>query len=172
MMMEYQRCFPHVEEGVWIAEDADVIGAVSIGKESSIFFHSVIRADSEAIIIGAQTNIQDGCILHTDPSHPLMIEDGVSVGHGAILHGCHIQSHCLIGMGAVVLNGAQIEPYCIIGAGAVVTEGMHIPAGSLVVGCPARIIRTISEEQKASITHNALHYVALAKNYAGGKKHG
>lgn len=172
MIREYKGLLPHAEDGVWIAEDADVIGQVSIGRESSVFFHSVIRADSDAIIIGKQTNIQDGCILHTDPAHQLIIEDGVSVGHGAILHGCHIQSHCLIGMGAVILNGAQIEPYCIIGAGAVVKEGMHIPSGSLAFGCPARIVRAISEEQKADIEHNALHYVALAKEYAGGKENG
>ncbi len=168
MRYAFQGHHPQIDEQAWIADDADVIGQVRIGKDSSVFFHSVIRGDSDAIVIGEQTNIQDGCILHTDPEHQLILEDYISVGHGAILHGCHIQSHCLIGMGAVILNGAVIEPYCIIAAGAVITEGMHIPSGSLVVGCPGRIIKTISDEQKASIDENALHYRNLSKIYQEG----
>jgi len=168
MITEYNGIKPRIAEDAWIAEDADVIGNVTIMNGSSIFFHSVVRGDSDHIVIGAKSNIQDGCILHTDPHHVLRIGDNVSVGHGAILHGCEIHDRCLIGMGAIVLNGAVIESDCIIGAGAVVTENMHIPQGSLVVGCPAKIIKKVSESQKADIVQNALHYVQMAQTYRKG----
>ena len=165
MIHAFQGNLPHVAMDAWVAQSSDVIGRVEIGSLSSVFFHSVLRGDQELISIGSGSNIQDGCILHTDPGHRLRIGKGVSVGHGAILHGCHIHDNCLIGMGAIILNGAEIEPYCIIGAGALIKENMHIPSGSLVVGTPGRILRSISEEQRLGIVENANHYVELAKAY-------
>ena len=126
LIKKVNRKKPIIDEGAWIAADADVIGEAHIAKGVSVWFHAVIRADQNAVLIGENTNIQDGCILHTDPDDPLIIGKDVSVGHGAILHGCTIEDHCLIGMGSIIMNRAIVHPYCIIGAGALVKEGMEI----------------------------------------------
>lgn len=165
MIKTYQGITPQIENGVWIAENATVIGSVILAQDVSIWFQAVLRGDSDDIWIGAGSNIQDGCILHTDPKHQLIVEERVSVGHGCILHGCHIESECLIGMGAVILNGARIGKHSIVGAGAVVKENTVVPEGSLVVGCPAKIIKKTSAQQIQDIIHNANHYIELAKAY-------
>ncbi len=158
LIKKVDRKKPIIDEGAWIAADADVIGEAHIAKGVSVWFHAVIRADQNAVLIGENTNIQDGCILHTDPDDPLIIGKDVSVGHGAILHGCTIEDHCLIGMGSIIMNRAIVHPYCIIGAGALVKEGMEIPSGSVVVGCPAKIIAKITDEQRKQLEANAQHY--------------
>lgn len=158
MIKDIENRKPEIDETAWIASDADVMGAAHIAKGVSVWFHAVIRADQNVISINENSNIQDGCILHTDPEDPLVIGKAVSVGHGAILHGCTIEDHCLIGMGSIIMNRARIGAHCIIGAGALVTEGMVIPSGSVAVGCPARIIGKVSDEQRRQIEANAKHY--------------
>lgn len=172
MIRSYQGYQPQTASNAWIADSADVIGKVIIDDEASIWFQSVIRGDGGMIHIGKQSNIQDRCVLHCDPENELLIGEGVSVGHGAILHGCEIHDHCLIGMGALIMNGAVIESDTIIAAGAVVLEHTRIPSGSLVVGCPGKIIKTISEVQKEQIRQNALHYVVLKQEYSEEEANG
>jgi len=150
---------------VFVAPDADVIGRVRIGRDCSVWFHAVIRAEAADITIGSRTNIQDGCILHTDENFPMCIGEDVTVGHGAILHGCTIGDNTLIGMGAIVLNGAKIGNNCIIGAGALVTQNTIIPDNTLMLGSPAKPIRTVSGEQAAQNRENAAHYVKEGQHY-------
>ncbi|MBL4854036.1 MAG: gamma carbonic anhydrase family protein [Robiginitomaculum sp.] len=154
---------PTCADGVWIAPNASVIGDVHLGANTSIWFGAVIRCDNEPIGIGANTNIQDNSVLHSDSGMPLTIGAGVTVGHKAMLHGCTIGDNSLIGIGATVLNGATIGKNCIIGAHALVTEGKTIPDNSLVVGAPARVIKTLGEPQIQMLKASALHYVENAK---------
>ena len=130
---------PMLEARAWVAPSADLIGDVRLGRGASVWFGAVIRADNTPIIIGEESNFQDGAIGHSDPGVPLMIGARVTVGHQAILHGCTIADDCLIGMGARLLNHVVIEPECLVGAGALITEGKTFPAGSLIVGSPARV---------------------------------
>jgi carbonic anhydrase/acetyltransferase-like protein (isoleucine patch superfamily) len=148
------------------ADNATVIGNVTIGNWVGIWFGAVIRADKDRIVIGDRSNIQDNCVVHTTTGHPALIGNDVSVGHGAILHGCTIKDQVLVGMGAIVLNGAVVGEGSVIGAGAVVTEGMNVPPGSVVVGIPGKIIKQASEEQQKHILANASSYVELAGEYA------
>ncbi len=148
---------------VWAAHDADIIGNVTIGDESSVWYHAVIRGDMAPIVIGSGTNIQDGVVVHTDKDFPVHVGNSVSVGHNAVLHGCTIGHNTVIGMGAVVLNGAKIGEDCIVGAGSVVTQGKEIPDGMLVMGTPARVIRPLTEEEKKQNQTNAISYM-LMKN--------
>lgn len=148
------------------AENATVIGNVTIGERVGIWFGAVVRADRDRIRIGNRTNIQDNCVVHTTVGHPVIVGDDVSVGHGAILHGCTIGNQVLVGMGAIVLNGAVVGNGSVIGAGAVVTEGMQVPAGSVVVGIPGKVIKPATEDQKKHILANAATYVELAGEYA------
>lgn len=148
------------------ADNATVIGNVTIGKRVGIWFGAVIRADKDRIVIGDRSNIQDNCVVHTTTGHPALIGNDVSVGHGAILHGCTIKDQVLVGMGAIVLNGAVVGERSVIGAGAVVTEGMNVPPGSVVVGIPGKIIKQATEEQQKHILTNATSYVELAGEYA------
>jgi carbonic anhydrase/acetyltransferase-like protein (isoleucine patch superfamily) len=151
---------------LWKAENATVIGNVTLGNEVGIWFGAVIRADKDRIVLGDRSNIQDNCVVHTTTGHPVIVGNDVSVGHGAILHGCTIGNRVLVGMGAIVLNGAVIGDGSVIGAGAVVTEGMHVPPGSVIVGIPAKIIKPATEEQQKHILANAATYVELAREYA------
>lgn len=151
----------------FIAPSADLIGDIQIGHQASVWFNVTIRADNDRIILGDQSNVQDGSVLHVDDNMPLILGKGVTVGHKVILHSCQIGDYSLIGMGAVVLNGAKIGKYCIIGAGALVKEGMEIPDGSLVVGAPAVIKRQINEAQYAMLEANAQHYVDNSARYLG-----
>ena len=129
---------PQLGPSAWAAPSADLIGDVRLGEHASVWFGAVIRADNTPILIGEDSNVQDGAIGHTDPGFPLTIGARVTVGHQAILHGCTLKDDCLVGMGARILNGAVIESECLIGAGALITEGKTFPAGSLIVGAPAR----------------------------------
>ncbi|HON78924.1 MAG TPA: gamma carbonic anhydrase family protein [Spirochaetota bacterium] len=152
-------------EDAYIAKNATVIGSVTLGNNASIWFNAVVRGDSNTISIGENTNIQDSCVCHTEEANSLTIGDNVTVGHKAMLHGCTIGSNCLIGINAVVLNGAVIGDNCIIGANALVTEGREIPAGSLVLGSPGKVVRQITDEEKRTIAHSAVHYVENFRRY-------
>lgn len=150
----------------FIADSARVIGRVMLGENTGIWFGAVLRGDNEWITIGASTNIQDNCVLHTDMGYPLTVGIGCTIGHSAILHGCTIGDSTLIGMGATVLNGARIGKNCVIGAGALVTEGKEIADNSLVVGAPGRVVRQIDAETEALLKASAEHYVDNAKRFA------
>ena len=150
---------------VYIAPNATVLGDVTFGQEISIWYGAVIRADKDRIIIGDRSNIQDNAVLHTSSGHPVLIGTEVSVGHGAILHGCRIADRVLVGMGAIVLNGAEIGEGSLLGAGTVVTEGTKIPPGSVVVGVPGKPIKQVSPEQREHIVKNAGNYWDLARSY-------
>jgi carbonic anhydrase/acetyltransferase-like protein (isoleucine patch superfamily) len=151
---------------LFVSGNATIIGKVTIGKDVGIWFGAVVRADKDQIVIGDRSNIQDNCVVHTSKGFPVIIGKNVSVGHGAILHGCTIQDNVLIGMGAIVLNGANIGEGSLIGAGAVITEGMAIPARSVVVGIPARVIKQTSDAQMEYILNNASSYSELAEEYS------
>ncbi|HKP34805.1 MAG TPA: gamma carbonic anhydrase family protein [Sphingomicrobium sp.] len=157
---------PQLGEGAWAAPSADLIADVRLGPRASVWFGAVIRADNTPIIIGEDSNIQDGAMCHSDAGFPLTIGARVTVGHHAILHGCTIADDCLIGMGARILNGAAIEPECIVGAGALITEGKHVERGSLIVGAPGRVVRQLTDEERAMLRASAAHYAEKAARYA------
>jgi carbonic anhydrase/acetyltransferase-like protein (isoleucine patch superfamily) len=150
----------------WIADSADLVGNIQIGLEVSIWWNAVIRGDNELISIGNRTNIQDGCVLHTDPGFPMIIGENVTVGHMCMLHGCKIGDGSLIGIGSTVLNGVLIGKNCLIGAHSLITEGKEIPDNSLVMGSPGKIIRQMDAEQSSKMTKKAAGYVSRAKYYS------
>ena len=152
-------------DGHLVAPNAAVIGRVTLHDNASVWFSCVLRGDVEDIEVGAGTNIQDGAVVHADPGFPARIGANVTVGHNAMIHGCTIGDGSLVGIGAVVLNGARIGRGCLIGANALVTEGMEIPDGSLVLGSPAAVRKTLSAEQQLGLAHNADHYVGNAARF-------
>ncbi len=159
---------PLTEGEVWVAPDAVVVGAVTLADDASVWWGAVLRGDNERITVGAGSNVQDNCVLHTDIGYPLDIGADVTVGHGAILHGCTIGDGSLIGMGACVLNGARIGRSCLIGAKALVAEGKVIPDNSVVLGVPGRITGEARPEQVALALAGARHYAANAKRFRAG----
>lgn len=159
---------PTLASGAWAAPSADLIGDVRLGEQASVWFSAVIRADNTPIIIGPDSNLQDGAIGHSDPGFPLTIGARVTVGHQAILHGCTIADDVLVGMGAKVLNGAVIASDCLVGAGALITEGKTFEPGMLIVGSPARAIRSLTDAEKQALRVSAAHYVDKAARYAAG----
>ncbi len=169
-LYEIDRIAPQLGKGAWVAPSADLIGDVRLGPRASVWFGAVIRADNTPIILGEETNFQDGAIGHSDPGAPLTIGARVTVGHQAILHGCTVQDEALIGMGARLLNGAVIGSQCIVGAGALVTEGKVFEPRSLIVGSPARAMRQLSDDQVAMLRLSAAHYAEKAARYAHGLK--
>lgn len=152
----------------FIAPDAHVIGNVSLGEDVGVWFGSVLRGDNEPITVGARTNIQEGCMLHTDPGFPIVIGRGCTIGHHAVVHGCAIGDNTLIGMGARVLNGARIGDNCLVGAGALVTERKEFPDNVLIVGAPARIARELDAEAIAGLACSADIYVANYRRFLAG----
>lgn len=154
----------NIVQDVKIAQDAVIYGDVTIEEGASIWYHTVLRADSGSIVVGKNTNIQDGCIIHQNEGGMTRIGEGVTVGHGAILHGCTVQDHSLIGMGSIVLDGAVIGKHCIIGAGSLVTGGKVIPDGSLAFGNPAKVIRELKQEEIESIYHSMEEYIKNREN--------
>ena len=156
---------PSVAPSAFVADSAAVIGRVSLGEQSSVWFAAVLRGDNEPITIGARTSIQDGAVLHTDPGSPCVIGDDVIVGHQAMLHGCVIGDGSLVGIQAVVLNGARIGKGCLVGAGAVVTEGKEFPDHTLILGAPAKAVKTLTEEQVARMKLGAASYVHNTARY-------
>ena len=159
---------PQLGLGAWVAPSADLIGDVRLGARASVWFGAVLRADNTPLILGDETNFQDGAIGHSDADFPLTIGARVTVGHQAILHGCTIADDCLIGMGARILNGAVIESESIVGAGALVTEGKTFPGRSLIVGSPAVAVRTLTDEQVEGLRQSARHYVDNARRFRAG----
>lgn len=153
------------DDRCWIAPNAQVIGRVEIGADVGIWFGAVLRGDNEPITIGAGTNIQENTVIHTDPGKPVMIGEGCTIGHGAIIHGCAIGDNSLVGMGAAVLNGAVIGRNCLVGANALVTEGKVFPDNSLIVGAPARVVRTLDEAAIAGLRASAESYVRNWKRF-------
>lgn len=152
----------------FIADNASVIGSVILEKNVSVWFNAVLRGDNETIRIGANSNIQDGAVLHTDPGAPLTIGANVTVGHHAALHGCSIGEGSLIGIKAVVLNHSVIGRNCLIGANTLVTEGKIVPDNSLVIGSPGKVVRTLTEDEIAALHANTAHYVELMARYRAG----
>jgi carbonic anhydrase/acetyltransferase-like protein (isoleucine patch superfamily) len=156
---------PQLSEGSWVAESAEVIGKVELQKNASVWPQVVIRGDNEFIQIGEGSNVQDASVLHTDPGYPLLVGSNVTIGHKVMLHGCQIGDGSLIGIGAVILNGAKIGKNCLVGAGALVTEGKEFPDGTMIIGSPAKVHKTLTPEQIAGIEDIAKRYVSNAQRY-------
>ena len=164
MLIEYKGKKPEISPEAFVADTASVIGQVTVGKDSSVWFGAVIRGDNEPITIGEGTSIQDNCVLHTEAGHPLTIGSNCTIGHSAIVHCTSVGDNCMIGMGAILLDGAVIGDNCIIGAGAVVKENAVVPSGSMMVGVPAKCVRELGPEQLA-VLDGTPPYVALSKAY-------
>ena len=156
---------PHIDPSAFIAPNATVLGDVTIAADCGVFFGAVIRGDREPISIGWGSNIQDNCVLHVDSGYPLQIGQNVTVGHGAILHGCTVGDGSLIGMGAIILNGAAVGKNCTVAAGALVPQNAVIPDGSLVIGVPGKVRRALTEEEIAANLQNAAAYTEEAREY-------
>ena len=161
--MSTENTQPAIDPEAFIAEGAVVRGDVRIERNASIWYNAVLRGDVDSIAVGEDSNIQDGCVVHVDRGCPVRIGRNVTVGHGAIVHGCTIGDGTLVGMGAIILNGAVIGEGCIVGAGALVTQGKHIPAGTLVIGSPARTVRAVTPEEREHNLANAQLYVEEAR---------
>jgi carbonic anhydrase/acetyltransferase-like protein (isoleucine patch superfamily) len=161
---------PRLDPSAWVADSAEVIGRVELGADASVWYGAVLRGDNEWITIGERSNIQDGCVLHTDVGTPLVVGADVTVGHQVVLHGCSVGEGSLIGIQSVILNGARIGRHSIVGAGALVTEGKEFPDGVLIVGSPAKVVRELTPEQIARVKLSAAHYVNNARRHARGVK--
>lgn len=161
---------PEVAESAWVADSAQVMGAVKVAAHASIWFGCTVRGDTETIEIGEGSNIQDGSVLHADHGKPLKVGKNVTIGHMVMLHGCTIGDESLIGIGAVVLNGAQIGKNCLVGAGSLVTEGKVFPDGSMIMGSPAKVVRQLSPEQIEAVRQSGHHYVENAQRFKVGLK--
>jgi carbonic anhydrase/acetyltransferase-like protein (isoleucine patch superfamily) len=169
-LYELDGIAPQLAPGAWVADSAEVIGNVKLGENASIWFGAVLRGDNETMTIGRNSNVQDMSMLHSDPGSPLTVGENVTIGHQVMLHGCTIGDNSLIGIQAVVLNNAKIGRNSIVGAGSVVTEGKEFPDNSLIFGSPAKVMRTISDEDAARLRHGSDHYVENAVRYAKGLK--
>lgn len=156
---------PQIDDSAYVVESANIIGNVVLGAQVSIWFGATLRGDNETLTIGAQSNLQEGCVVHSDKGYPLTVGTGVTVGHQAMLHGCTIGDGSLVGIQAVILNGAKIGKNSLVGAGALVTEGKEFPDNSLIIGSPAKAVRTLTEEQIAGLKASAASYVARADYY-------
>jgi carbonic anhydrase/acetyltransferase-like protein (isoleucine patch superfamily) len=166
MLRTFRGIQPTVDPTAYVDVSAQVIGDVHIGPESSVWMNVVIRGDMNAIGIGARTNVQDGCVLHGQTgTHPVSVGDEVTIGHGAIVHGCTIEDRCLIGMGAILLNGVRVGSESIVAAGSLLPEGFQVPPRSLVMGSPAKVRRTLLDAEVESIRRYAGNYVAYRLDY-------
>ncbi len=165
MIYDLEKNVPEISANSWVAPNAIIIGKVKLEKNSSIWFNAVLRGDIEKIVIGENSNIQDGSVLHTDPGCPLTVGKGVTVGHMVMLHGCEIFDDTLIGIGSTILNKVKIGKNCIIGANTLVTENKVIPDNSLVLGSPGKVIRKVTDDEIKVICENAKHYVENSKRY-------
>ncbi len=165
LLKGYKGKEPKIDKSVFIAESASIIGDVKIGKNSNIWYNVVLRGDENSIVIGENTNIQDGSVVHIEYNSPTIIGNNVTVGHKALIHGCKIGDNTLIGMGSIILGGAEIGDNTLIGAGSLVTPNKKIPSGVLVMGSPAQVIRDLTQEEKQNLVNSALKYVETANNY-------
>ncbi|QQL45297.1 gamma carbonic anhydrase family protein [Sulfuriroseicoccus oceanibius] len=156
---------PEIHESAFVAPSADIIGAVKVGKDASIWYNAVLRGDINRIEVGEGSNVQDGCVIHLEKNQGTVIGKYVTVGHKAMLHACVVEDECLIGMGSIVMDGAVVGARSIVGAGALVTMNTKIPPGSLVLGAPAKVIRQLSVEEQEALKQGALNYVEYQKDY-------
>ncbi|MDR7095736.1 gamma carbonic anhydrase family protein [Hydrogenophaga laconesensis] len=161
---------PRMADSAWVADNAQVMGNVVLGDNSSVWFGAVIRGDTETITVGPGSNVQDGSVMHADIGYPLTLGTNVTVGHMVTLHGCTIGDESLIGIGATVLNGARIGKNCLVGAGSLVTEGKTFPDGSMIMGSPARVVKALTPEQIEGLRRSAQHYIENAGRYRKGLK--
>lgn len=167
-LYELEGRTPRIDDSAWVAPGCHVIGAVTLEARSSLWFGAVLRGDNEPIVLGTGSNIQENSVLHTDMGYPLVIGQNCTIGHKAMLHGCTIGDNSLIGMGATVLNGARIGKNCLIGAGALITEGKEIPDGSLVMGAPGKVVRSLDSQAIAGLEASALSYQRNAERFRAG----
>ena len=170
MIYELDGIAPIIDDTAWVADDVNLIGKVTLAAKSSVWFGSTLRGDNEMLTLGEGSNIQENSVLHTDMGYPLTIGKNCTIGHKVMLHGCTIGDNTLIGMGAMVMNGAVVGKNCLIGAGALITEGKIIPDGSLLMGAPGKIIRTLTDEAIEGLTRSALSYQKNAERYRKGLK--
>jgi len=159
---------PEIARDTWVAPDANLIGRVVLGAGASVWFGCTLRGDNEPIVVGAGSNVQENCVMHTDMGFPLTIGPGCTIGHKAMLHGCTLGENTLVGMGATILNGARIGPDCLIGAGALITEGKEIPAGSLVMGMPGKVVRQLDAAEIAGLRESARQYQQNMRRFRAG----
>ena len=172
LLKAYRGQHPRIDASAWLAEDATVVGDVTLGPGASLWYGVVVRGDVNSIRIGARTNVQDLTVIHvTGGTHPTVLGDEVTVGHRAVLHGCTIHDRCLIGIGSVVLDGAEVGPEAMVGAGALVPPGMKVPPRTLVVGTPAKVKRALTEAEVAHLRESAAHYVEYAERYRREGEH-
>lgn len=164
-LITFDEHTPTVHGSAFVAHTAVLIGQVSLGEDSSAFYGVVMRGDTNSLTVGNGSNLQDNVVLHADPGFPTSVGNGVSVGHGAVVHGCTVEDDCLIGMGATIMNGAVIGAGSLVAGGAVVLEGAVIPPGSLVAGVPAKVRRGLSDDELEGVRENARHYVELARKH-------
>lgn len=171
MLKPYKGKWPVVSSTAFIENSAQVIGDVTIGDQSSVWFNAIVRGDVNYIRIGNRTNIQDSSVIHvTHDTHPTILEDDITVGHSVTIHGCTIRSRVLIGMGAIILDGAEVESDCIIAAGAIVTEGKKIPSGWMAMGVPAKPVRELTKNERASLLEYAQNYIKYKNEYMNAEK--
>ena len=161
---------PDIHPTAWVADSAEVIGRVTLAENASIWYGAVLRGDNDRITIGANSNVQEGCVLHSDHGKPLVVGQGVTIGHQVMLHGCTVGDHSLVGIQSVILNGARIGRHSIVGAGSLVTEGKEFPDGVLIVGSPAKVVRELTPEQIAALQASATHYVVQQQRHARALK--
>ena len=166
MIKSFQNLTPKIHESAFVADDAIIIGAVEIGAESSVWFGSILRGDVNHIRIGERTNIQDGTIIHvSSKTHPTVLEDEVTLGHRVTLHGCHIETGCLIGIGSIILDGARVSRNSLVAAGSLLTPNTQIPPRSLCLGSPARVKRELSDDEVRDLERFWRNYVSLSRIY-------
>lgn len=161
MLLPYNGVQPQLDEPCFVAPGAHLIGDVKLGREASVWFNAVLRADESPIVVGERSNLQDGVVVHTNPDQSCTIGHDVTVGHLAVLHGCRIGDRVLVGMGAIILNGAEVGSESLVAAGTLVPEHRQIPPGSLVMGSPARVVRPLTDEERERIVRAAARYVEL-----------
>lgn len=164
MIKGFQGINPNIYQSAFVAESADIIGAVVLGKNSSVWYNAVLRGDTDEIFVGENSNIQDGTIVHCGEDGPTIIGKNVTIGHNAIIHGCTLGDYSLIGMGSIVLDGAEIGEFSMVGAGSLVT-GKKFPSGVLILGSPAKVVRELTDEEKESLKTSAIHYVETSKKH-------
>ena len=169
-LYELDGVAPKLADGAWVADSAQVMGDVVLGENVSVWFGAVLRGDTEPLTIGRNSNVQDLSVLHADVGSPLTIGENVTIGHQVMLHGCSIGDNSLIGIQAVVLNNAKIGRNSIVGAGSVVTEGKEFPDNSLIIGSPAKVVRTLDDAAAAKLRHGSEHYVENGRRFAKGLK--
>ena len=165
MIRTYKGIRPKLGARAYVDASAQVVGADELGEDASVWMNTVIRGDVNRIRLGARTNVQDNCVLHVTAQHPTVLADDVTVGHSVTLHGCTVERHCLVGIGAIVLNGAVVGEESIVAAGALVPEGMQVPPRSVVMGAPAKVKREVTEEERAGLRRYAENYVRYKDEY-------